>query len=134
MHMYQYPDYMYHYGVKGMKWGVRKSRVKSSGSKKRGTSDRSIRRERLKASKSRRQLSESELDSRIKRLEKEKKLRTLTEEEINPGRTMVKNQLKKVGAAAVAGGVVVGARYVMTGKVNVEEAANFIFPNPHKKK
>ncbi len=25
MTIYQYPDYMYHYGVKGMKWGVRKS-------------------------------------------------------------------------------------------------------------
>ena len=24
MTMYQYPDYMYHHGVKGMKWGVRK--------------------------------------------------------------------------------------------------------------
>ena len=22
--MYQYPDYLMHYGVKGMKWGVRK--------------------------------------------------------------------------------------------------------------
>lgn len=25
MYQYQYPDYMYHYGVKGMKWGVRKT-------------------------------------------------------------------------------------------------------------
>ena len=24
MTFYQYPDYMYHHGVKGMKWGVRK--------------------------------------------------------------------------------------------------------------
>ena len=26
MQMYQYPSYMYHYGVKGMKWGVRRYR------------------------------------------------------------------------------------------------------------
>lgn len=24
MNIYRYPDYMYHYGVKGMKWGMRK--------------------------------------------------------------------------------------------------------------
>ena len=24
MYQYQYPDYMYHHGVKGMKWGVRR--------------------------------------------------------------------------------------------------------------
>ena len=27
--MYQYPSYMYHYGVKGMKWGVRRARKKA---------------------------------------------------------------------------------------------------------
>ena len=26
MQMYQYPSYMYHYGIKGMKWGVRRYR------------------------------------------------------------------------------------------------------------
>lgn len=24
MTCYQYPDYMYHYGIKGMRWGVRR--------------------------------------------------------------------------------------------------------------
>lgn len=32
--MYQYPDYLMHYGVPGMKWGVRKRRV-TTGKKKR---------------------------------------------------------------------------------------------------
>ena len=27
--MYQYPDYLMHYGIPGMKWGVRKQRVTS---------------------------------------------------------------------------------------------------------
>ena len=36
MTFYQYPDYMYHHGVKGMKWGVRKANRYSAGVTKNG--------------------------------------------------------------------------------------------------
>lgn len=32
--MYQYPDYLMHYGVKGMKWGVRRAQKKAARAKK----------------------------------------------------------------------------------------------------
>ena len=130
--MYQYPDYMYHYGIKGMRWGIRKQKI--SERKKSYLKNRERAKDYKKASKERKNLSDKELDIRIQRLEKEKKLRTLTEEEVNPGRTMVKKQLKKVGATAVVGGIVVGAKWALTGQLNVQEAANYILPNPHKKK
>lgn len=35
--MYQYPDYLMHYGVPGMKWGVRKQRVTSGKTNRRSS-------------------------------------------------------------------------------------------------
>lgn len=35
--MYQYPDYLMHYGIPGMKWGVRKQRVTSGKAKRRSS-------------------------------------------------------------------------------------------------
>lgn len=35
--MYQYPDYLMHYGIPGMKWGVRKQRVTSGKTNRRSS-------------------------------------------------------------------------------------------------
>lgn len=110
-----YENYLYHHGVKGMKWGVRKDRVrtgKSSSRKSARSEERSIKKDRKQASKNRKKLSDAELNQRINRLEKERKLKTLTDQELKPGRTATKKFLKEQGsriAGTVIGGAAAGA-------------------------
>lgn len=99
-------DFLEHYGVLGMKWGVRKD----SKGVRRGTpsADKVIKKDRKKAVKKRRLLSDRDLETRIARLKAEKQLRTLTAEEITPGKTFVNDIMINAGKKVV-GGIVTGA-------------------------
>lgn len=79
-------DFLSHYGVKGMKWGVRKrSSGRSGGSGK------------TKFTKPANKLSNEEINRRIKRLETEKRYNSLNSEDKSKGRQFVEGVLTSSG-------------------------------------
>lgn len=81
-----------HYGVPGMRWGVRKS----------DDSESSIRKDRRTALKNRRSLSDEELTNRTNRLQKEKRYKELAEEDLRPGKQATSKFVGKYGGIALA--------------------------------
>lgn len=126
-----------HYGVKGMKWGIRRT-PEQLGRKSTRKENREAKQDRKTASKNRRTLSDAELKSRVERLKMEKQLKELTDADLKPGRTATKKAVKEIGGkvlkAAVVGSLVYAGKVVVSGKFDPSEAANYIFPNPNKKK
>ena len=107
-----------HYGVKGMKWGVRKrskNRVSSSGARSKSPNPSSkvsapnpsskvsaptTRDKRVKALKNRRELSDSDIKDFTSRLQSEKQLKALLDEDVSPGRTFIKKVMSDAGKQA----------------------------------
>lgn len=80
-----YSDELYHYGVKGMKWGIRRTPAQlGHRTKKSSTSQR---REEMK------KMSDTELRNRINRIQMEKQYMQLTAPNISPGKKFVKDVL-----------------------------------------
>jgi hypothetical protein len=104
-----------HFGVKGMRWGVRRSRAERAVARYKDTpapkkktpeistsSDRQTKKNRKEIVTLRRKLSDDEINSFIGRLEKEKKLKSLLEEDISPAKTHIKKALLKGGTEALS--------------------------------
>lgn len=98
-----------HYGVKGMKWGLRKrskNRVSSSGARSTSPNPSSkvsaptTRDKRVKALKNRRELSDSDIKDFTSRLQSEKQLKALLDEDVSPGRTFIKKVMSDAGKQA----------------------------------
>lgn len=103
-------DFLTHYGIKGMKWGVKKGVVNSRMA--RTSKEGKVRSQRKDAKRRRQTLKDKDLDQLVKRLEQEKKLKNLLDEDLAPGRTATKKLLANAGtkvAGTVAAGVGVWA-------------------------
>jgi hypothetical protein len=127
-------DVIEHFGVKGMKWGVRnKSRNKIPRKEMRA------RNKRQQASVKRRQISDADLEAFISRLSKEKKLKSLVDEDLKPGRSAAKKMLSQNGqriiSTVIAGGTLyaikIGVEKIMSPKgtkieINPQEVSKFL--------
>lgn len=116
--MYQYPDYLMHYGVLGMKWGRRKfqSSVRKSKKQKRADSYSSDYQETRKMRrKSSKKLSNDELKKLNNRMRLEQEYNRLSTSQVNRGLEVAK---KIVSIAGTIGGLyaISQSDYVKAGK------------------
>lgn len=141
-------DDIEHYGVKGMKWGVRRSqasldraagrkparpkKVQPSRKERKAAKakDTSTKSGRKRASVNRRQLSDDDITGLVKRLESEKKLKTLIDTDVSPGRTFAKTVMSDAGKRALTtvatGGMLYGAKYAFDKQFDAKEFGRVI--------
>lgn len=123
-----YEDYLCHHGVKGMKWGIRKNRKKTSffsrKSNKQKTNQNGTKKQTTPAKKKTgvKNWSDQELQSKIRRLQMEKQYRDLKRDEVSAGRKLLGDILRTSGKTV---GVQV-ANYVAGKAINKAFNANVV--------
>lgn len=137
-----------HWGIKGMRWGVRRyenpdGTLTEAGKERYRKNQEKIERKAIKKqrkldNKNRSTLNDAELNKKIDRLRKEKELRTLTESEVTRGKGLVKDAMKNVGSKVLttvgAGLALYGAKSIASGRFDRNELGNALFQGGPKKK
>lgn len=101
---------LYHHGIKGQKWGVRRYQNEDGSYTEAGKRKRNkdVISERKSDLKNRRNLSDEELNRKVKRLETEKRFKELSELDVNYGKRYTSEILKDSGKK-IASGILVAS-------------------------
>lgn len=157
-----YQNELTHWGILGMKWGVRryenpdgtlteagKKRYYKKEAKRRKEEEKTQKTEikkQLKAVKKQRRkdirvrslLTDKELDQKINRLRKEKELKQLTDQDVNRGRNATKSAIATIGtkviSTAITGAALYGIKSMVSNTFNRQELGSAMFNGGAKKK